>query len=520
MNKTRIHKYITFIFFVFNWVFSISTTHAQTIFQKKLSPLTTTLLGVLEITGDGYYFSGYHNDNGSFTLLIKTDSSGNLVWSKKIGSHNKYNSGYKMHLGPDGNIYIAATVDSANTKTGDLCLYSFDKNGNLIFNKRWSSPVYDYGTDIAFNNNSSIICGVMRDYFGSNGTVGLILSLDSLKNMIWTKRYKYTQDLVFTNVIAVQGGYIVSGMIGYVVNNIYDAFCMMLDETGNIIWSKSYHSDDGFLMSIFDLLPDYDNNMLLAGLLIDQSGIAKPLIHKIDLSGNLINTKVFDLGIPSEIRELNYSNNGGFVFSTGSNCRTILTDNQFNIIEHISVNPGFTINIASVVVPTDDGGYLAAGSVNSSSDGLIIKYDSTLNAGCNTTQQTQTQYSIPISVSNIIIQDSLITLNELIGDSITTINVNETILCNTATGFNEINTNEIEVFPNPISDFVNINLKDKNNLSAIYVSDLTNRILFQINIENVDDKLVIDLDFLTPGLYFLTLSYTTGKVNSKKLIKL
>jgi hypothetical protein len=72
-------------------------------------------------------------------------------------------------------------------------------------------------------------------------------------------------------------------------------------------------------------------------------------------------------------------------------------------------------------------------------------------------------------------------------------------------GENELNTSQIEIYPNPADDFVFISLPGNSFNAVIRFYDLTGQLLFQKEIRSSNDFL--DVSRVSPGLYFLNLQY-------------
>jgi hypothetical protein len=82
-----------------------------------------------------------------------------------------------------------------------------------------------------------------------------------------------------------------------------------------------------------------------------------------------------------------------------------------------------------------------------------------------------------------------------------------------------INSKEIQLFPNPASDIININFNaiDDENISKIQITDINGRII-QSNIENNENpnnKLSIPVQDLNSGIYFLTVFTSERSMISK-----
>lgn len=84
-------------------------------------------------------------------------------------------------------------------------------------------------------------------------------------------------------------------------------------------------------------------------------------------------------------------------------------------------------------------------------------------------------------------------------------------------GENELNTTEIQIFPNPADDFLFISLPENSFNAVIRFYDLTGQLLLQKDIRSENDFL--DVSRLSPGLYFLNLQSGGFSYKQKVVIR-
>ena len=81
-------------------------------------------------------------------------------------------------------------------------------------------------------------------------------------------------------------------------------------------------------------------------------------------------------------------------------------------------------------------------------------------------------------------------------------------------GLNEINKNEISIYPNPTKNSITVDFKGKEGINKIVLSDLQGKVVFQ-TMQNDSDKLTIDMGKLMSGIYMLNVSGDGGNLNYK-----
>lgn len=122
--------------------------------QTYGGPEREVINDVVQTTDLGFMAIGekYQPDKkqGEFLTLIKTDASGNLLWKKMFDEGGNETEGFSMTAAPDGNYLVAGIVRSLNITSGafysmrpqdqSLFLLKVDGNGNKVWSKRLSTP--------------------------------------------------------------------------------------------------------------------------------------------------------------------------------------------------------------------------------------------------------------------------------------------------------------------------------------------------------------------------------------------
>jgi endonuclease I len=75
----------------------------------------------------------------------------------------------------------------------------------------------------------------------------------------------------------------------------------------------------------------------------------------------------------------------------------------------------------------------------------------------------------------------------------------------------------ISIYPNPATDFVNIEININVEMKKLTVKDITGRTVLETS---VNDKISLDLSTFNSGIYFLLMKDNTGNVYIKKISKL
>lgn len=174
-------------------------------------------------------------------LLIKLDESGGLVWSKTFDI-DSYQEGRGVVQTPDGRYCIAGYVSSSNNNNKGY-LIKTDSSGNLVWTKTYQAQGFlssYFGCIQNTSDDGFVVCSDAGDHL-IHDTEIYVVRTDSEGNVIWSNTYgaggiwnwargiKQTKD----------NGFIINGNRDY-NSNSRDLYAIRIDSAGNLLWSKTY----------------------------------------------------------------------------------------------------------------------------------------------------------------------------------------------------------------------------------------------------------------------------------------
>ncbi len=154
-----------------------------------------------------------------------------LLWAKTIGGTG---SDYLDDAFYDnqGNLII---IGIHNSRFYDVWIVSIDSAGNLLYSYGIGGAGDDMGHDLSlFSQNKIILCG-HSDSFGAGGWDGYLVMVDNSGNILWSRVYGTPTYDDLLGVVPTKDGNIVAA--GFV--NWDDALVLKVDSLGNIIWARS-----------------------------------------------------------------------------------------------------------------------------------------------------------------------------------------------------------------------------------------------------------------------------------------
>ena len=219
---------------------------------------------VVQTSDGGYALAGetYLGPSSDDAYLVKTDSSGNMQWSKTYGGAktDRFNSIVRTR---DGGYALTGFTYSFGAGIDDVYLVKTDSSGNLQWNKTFGGTGYDGAYSLVqTSDNGYVLTGSTTSFGASNGGVYLVKT-GSSGNLQWNKTYG--NNVLGQSVIQTSdGGYAVAGWTTAASGGTgIDAYLVKTDGTGNMQWSKNYGGRNGdFAQAV---LQTSDGGYILAG---------------------------------------------------------------------------------------------------------------------------------------------------------------------------------------------------------------------------------------------------------------
>jgi hypothetical protein len=235
-------------------------TQSQTVYFEKFLDETEILYSVQQTSDHGYILSGIETDEESdFTVLIRTNETGDSVWTKKFPGICS-NSDYKtmaIQTSDGGYALIQSVEESENI---DILMIKMDALGNVIWQEQYGDSVDELSWSVAQTN----VEGYLLTSNTEEHTYKLI-KIDPDGVIEWEREYGplASFDRRSQAIQSLDEGYLVVAL-----NNLYK-----LDENGDSLWAKT-------LETRFNSIKEKDDkSLILAG---------KNILMKTDSLGNEI----------------------------------------------------------------------------------------------------------------------------------------------------------------------------------------------------------------------------------------
>ena len=271
----------------------------------------------VEPTSDGgYIFGGGATD----AWLIKFNASGEEIWQKSFGEHG-YQYGCYAHQTSDGGYILVGANSPTSIEEGARCkalLIKTDSLGNLVWSKTYGGDNGSAGISVQQTKDSGYIVGGV-----SEPNSFYLLKTDSLGKVEWEKTFKgnYNDLNRITWVQQTQdSGYVFVGWSRSKSSpdspDKIDINLFKTDSSGNVQWNKVF--DKKYDGAEF-VQQTRDGGYIIAGNTCDswQSEDHDAWIIKTDPKGEIVWERIMDGDYKDTVHCIRQTVDGGYVF-TGS----------------------------------------------------------------------------------------------------------------------------------------------------------------------------------------------------------
>ena len=194
----------------------------------------------LAVLDDGYAVCGYMipdgaGDGGNF-YLVRTDLSGNVIWSKTFNRSNR-EWPFAMTTTSDGGFILAGYVHYAGSSNLDAFLIKTYDTGKVIWEETYGGSGDEHLFSILETSGGFVALGSSRSFGGSNAELPYLFKVNNHGILQWEKYYGTTGNYHGRELIEnSDGSFVFTGLINFEGSGTDLA---KTDASGNLLWSES-----------------------------------------------------------------------------------------------------------------------------------------------------------------------------------------------------------------------------------------------------------------------------------------
>jgi hypothetical protein len=202
-------------------------------------------------------------------LLIKTDTSGNEIWKKKIGLPNYDETAWCIKISSDNKLLICGNRRLHNNQaTNGAFILKADTNGAIIWEKYFPSNYGLAATGMLELPNGDIVAIAGKGY-GSTISRYELIKLDASGNVVFDKTYGPMADRAeaYSLIQNQEGNLVAAGQMYYSANNSVNGLMYVFNQNGDSIFSREYAVQPGSQNYFRDLVQAPDKGYVFSGFI-------------------------------------------------------------------------------------------------------------------------------------------------------------------------------------------------------------------------------------------------------------
>jgi hypothetical protein len=216
---------------------------------------------VLQSNDGGYLIAGFTSSFGAGgydVWLIKTNSSGDTLWTKTLGgSYSDYCSSVKQTT--DGGYIIVGYTSSLGVGSYDVWLIKTTSSGDTLWSKTFGGSDDDYGSSVQQTTDGGYIITGSTSSFGAGLYRDVwLIKTSSSGETLWSKTFGGSFDDYGSSVQqTTDDGYIITGFTSSFGAGGKDAWLIKTNASGDTLWTKTFGgSDDDYGRSVLQTADD------------------------------------------------------------------------------------------------------------------------------------------------------------------------------------------------------------------------------------------------------------------------
>ncbi len=341
---------------------------------------------VIQTSNGDFVFVGVTNSYGTGKYdiyMVKTDSSGDTIWWRTFGGVED-DEGYSVQETSDGGFIISGSTKSFGAGSYDIYLIKTNSSGNVQWSKEFGGSYSDYGYSVIQTSDGGYIVAGRTVSFGAGNSDVYLVKTDSGGNVMWTKTFGGTADEDAQSIQQTDdGGYIIAGRTTSSGAGSSDVYLIKTDSNGNSLWVRTFGGSN--YDSANSVEQTSDGGYIITGRYQTASMVGKLYLIKTDSYGDALWSRTIGTNDYSCGESVHETTDGGFII-TGM---TIHSTSSFDVFLVKTDSSGDTLWTTSYggngsemgysVQQTDDEGYIVAGMTSSpgadSIDVYLIKLE-------------------------------------------------------------------------------------------------------------------------------------------------
>lgn len=331
---------------------------------------------VIKTVDNGYLVTGTTASFGAGDrdiYVVKTDSMGNTQWTKTYGGTG-LEIGTSAQQTLDYGFIITGWTESFGAGSCDIYVVRIDSLGDTLWTRTYGGANAEYGNCVQHADDGLYVIVGSTYSFGAGGSDVYLLMIDDSGNVIWAKTYGGTENDVGRSVQQTfDRGYILVGDTRSFGTGDGDVWLVKTDTLGDTLWTRTYGYGWPTSMDGYSVTQTSDTGYVIAGTALRTVGSSWVFCIKTDSQGDSLWTRIYSPGVYDR---------GNYVIETADGCYVVVGSTSAPVESYIyliKINPagdslwsatyGVGGETGSAIQQTSDQGYIISGKTRTFGQG-------------------------------------------------------------------------------------------------------------------------------------------------------
>ena len=253
-----------------------------------------SVTAIQEIPDGGYILLGTAESDTKIWLL-RLDALGSILWQKTYAYHT-YNRAFSLQLTPEGGYIITGDTYNYLGEDREAWALKLHSDGTIVWQKLYGGALGDSLSQIQNTIDGGYLAIGSTESFapGAEYNPALwALKLSAIGEISWQKTYSNTTNMLLEvhSKKSYRDRWVqhseALGSGGHIIIN--GSQLLKIDDTGAVIWGKTYQEIGGSTVSLASVAENTDSSFLLVGWLPSIEFMSDDIwIGKIDDTGEII----------------------------------------------------------------------------------------------------------------------------------------------------------------------------------------------------------------------------------------
>lgn len=230
---------------------------------------------VQQTSDDGFIITGFTDDSnlpggGIAIYLVKTNAFGDTLWTKVYNNGNSGDYGYDVKQTKDGGFIITGFTSSSGAGLQDVFLIKTNSVGDISWSKTYGGGSYDRGNRVIQTEDDGYLVMASTESFSTDSTDLALIKTDSSGSVIWAKSYGgvgadsgYEQFGQGEIRQTDDGGFVILTRSTSFGNDTNDVYLVKVSNSGTLLWSRIYGGTDNDYGEAIDVA--FDGGLIICG---------------------------------------------------------------------------------------------------------------------------------------------------------------------------------------------------------------------------------------------------------------